>query len=373
MGPATAELWRTGNGARGYGPCGQFGERDPCLLGFAPEDDINAIIHVAPAPAPAPIAAALPSLAPEVFNKTNRLGSFLVIGDWGWDGVTHGNVKSTTCQTTIGNAMLEKMKQLGDVKFVINVGDSFYPCGVTSKNDPQWDTKWRSVYAEELRSVPWYSVYGNHDYQHDPCACSPNPQECAQVNADITDNRFFYMPGPNWHKEHPELDLEVIGLDLNQMMDAWNGKLPFVPADCAYTPCKAACEANLAARAKGAMELFDTRMNASQAKNVVVFSHYPTDYLWGAGDMMDKMKSPLAPGGTPRHVEYFGGHRHNVDQTSTASIAPNNNWLVGGGGGWSCDGGSQGFVVGEISKGAELKTYPVLVDYDTCCGNLQFK
>jgi hypothetical protein len=268
--------------------------------------------------------------------------------------------------------MLRKFRELGDVKFIINVGDSFYPCGVTSKTDPQWETKWRSIYAEELRSVPWYSVYGNHDYQHDPCACSSNPQDCAQVNSDIEDRQFFYMPGPNWHKEHPELDLEVLGLDLNNYMDAWNHKVPFVPADCGYTSCKAACEANLGARTTEAVSLFYQRMNASRAKNVVVFSHYPTDYLWGSS-MLPGLKSTSHAGGGKRHVEYFGGHRHNVDQSSTTSIAPNNNWLVGGGGGWSCDGGNQGFVVGEISKEFELRTYAVLVDYELCCGSMMFK
>ena len=34
-----------------------------------------------------------------------------------------------------------KMRELGDVEFVINVGDRFYPGGVSSKSDPQWDTQ----------------------------------------------------------------------------------------------------------------------------------------------------------------------------------------------------------------------------------------
>jgi hypothetical protein len=263
--------------------------------------------------------------------------------------------------------MLHKFRELGDVKFIINVGDSFYPGGVESRTDPQWDTKWRSVYAEELRAVPWYSVYGNHDYHKDPCACGA-ASDCAQVNADIDDKRFFYMPGPNWFKDHPELETEVVALDLNLYMDAWNHKQPFDPLDCQYTPCQAACKTTLRERTQEALELFDKRINASRAKNLIVFSHYPTDYLWGAGDMLEKLRSTAtADGDGHRHVEFYGGHRHNVDQHSTTSIAPNNNWVVGGGGGWSCDGGSQGFVVGEISKDYAIKTYSVLVPYKACC------
>merc|ERR1712190_524076 len=105
-----------------------------------------------------------------------RRGSFLVIGDWGFDSEIHGNTYSTSCQQAIADAMLEKFRELGDVKFIVNVGDSFYPHGVASKTDPQWSAKWRNIYSEELRSVPWYSVYGNHDLQHDPCSCSDGPE-----------------------------------------------------------------------------------------------------------------------------------------------------------------------------------------------------
>jgi len=296
-------------------------------------------------------------------------GSFLVIGDWGWDGNTHGNVKSTNCQQTIAKAMLHKLKELGDVKFIINVGDSFYPNGVTSKEDPQWDTKWRSVYAPELRAIPWFSVYGNHDYQHDPCACGGT---CAQVNHDITDRDFFFMPGNSYFREHPELDIEIVGLDLNQYMDAWKAG-DLTPLDCGYTSCKAECEATLEKRATEAFGLFFNRTDHSNAKNLIVFSHYPTDYFKRSPEFLNELKSTKRNDGGVRHVEYFGGHRHNVDQTSTVSIAPNSNWLVGGGGGWSCDGEEQGFVVGEIDKAGAMNTYSVLVDSQICCGSMQFR
>lgn len=88
---------------------------------------------------------------------------------------------------------------------------------------------------------------------------------------------------------------------------------------------------------------------------------------------MADLRNNVTADGKSRHVEYFGGHRHNVDQWSTTSIFPNSNWLVGGGGGWSCEGDKQGFVVGEISASLELATYPVLVDVDMCCSNMNFK
>lgn len=54
-------------------------------------------------------------------------------------------------------------------------------------------------------------------------------------------------------------------------------------------------------------------------------------------------------------IVYFGGHRHNVDQSSVKSISPHSSWLSGGGAGWSVDGKEQGFVVGEVMASGEAR------------------
>jgi len=283
-----------------------------------------------------------------------RKGSFLVLGDWGWDAGWHGNTWSRQCQETIAAKMAEKQAELGDVKFVVNVGDSFYPFGVQSRDDPQWEAKWRGVYSESLRSIPWYSVYGNHDYVQDPCACSDDTRGCAQVNANISDLSRFYMPSANWFKEHPELDLEVIGMDLNTV-SAGDGMCDL------GSGCASKCKSLLHERAEQGFKLFADRSRLSAARNLLVFSHYPTDYFGWRPDFINGLKD-----NSRHHIEYFGGHRHGVDQTSTLSTWPNNNWVVGGGGGFGCD-GNQGFVVGEIDHDSNIRTYSVLVDSGVCC------
>lgn len=312
----------------------------------------------------APGASTAPTGLWQEASTASRKGSFLVIGDWGFDYACHGNVPQVQCQQVIADRMLEKFKELGDVKFIINVGDSFYPHGVASRSDPQWRSKWREVYHEQLRSVPWYSVMGNHDYQHDPCACSTNIADCAQVNADAGDLDHFYMPALSWFKEHPELDLEVVAMDTNHFMLGYMQNLGYEQhhfEDCQYSPCEQQCKTIAKTRAEEALELFRERASKSAAKNLLVFSHYPTDYFTSRPEFLQGL------GDASKHdILYFGGHRHNIDQTSTASIAPNVNWLVGGGGGWSCDGQNQGFLVGEIGMD-KISTYPVLVDAAVCC------
>lgn len=226
------------------------------------------------------------------------------------------------------NVQLYSFQELGDVKFVINVGDSFYPAGVTSKTDEQWGKKWRGVYSWRLRGVPWYSVYGNHDLLADKGACSRDEQEAAQINYNLLDHEHFYMPGFSWYLEDEDLDLEVLALDLNEL---------WVQHTCRHTNCQALCTEILAERAEKALELFYDRMASSNASNMLVFSHYPTDYLWPYPEVLSNLSSATRPGGLERQVTFFGGHRHNVDQASTTSISPGVSWLVGGGGGWSCD------------------------------------
>jgi len=287
-----------------------------------------------------------------------RLASFLVLGDWGWDPDSHGDVRSRACQQVIADTMNAVMEELGDVKFVVNVGDSFYPMGVKDKADPKWNSMWRNVYSNRVRSVPWYSVYGNHDMIIDNGLCRGDDTASAQINYDLSDRNQFYMPGFSWRVEHPELDLEILALDLNHL---------WAHNTCRWSPCERECLARTKARQEAALVLFDERMAQSNSSNMVVFSHYPTDYLWAIPGMLGNLSNARRPNGATRHVEYFAGHRHNVDQTSTTSIHPNSNWVVGGGGGWGCDGKEQGFVVGQLLANGTLLTRSVLVDPFICC------
>merc|ERR1719414_590201 len=87
-----------------------------------------------------------------------------------------------------------------------------------------------------------------------------------------------------------------------------------VPQTVFFSSCQSACESNLRYRAKEAFELFHTRAAKSAAKNLLVFSHYPTDYFRNLPDFLSGLRNA-----STHHIEYFGGHRHNVDNTSTIS------------------------------------------------------
>ncbi len=50
-------------------------------------------------------------------------------------------------------------------RFVLSVGDNFYPAGVRSVRDPQWAAAFEEVYTADSLQTPWYVALGNHDYR----------------------------------------------------------------------------------------------------------------------------------------------------------------------------------------------------------------
>jgi len=50
------------------------------------------------------------------------------------------------------------------VSFLIALGDNFYDTGVTSTTDSLWTSVYTNVYSADSLQVPWYAIFGNHDY-----------------------------------------------------------------------------------------------------------------------------------------------------------------------------------------------------------------
>ncbi|CAK0801830.1 unnamed protein product [Prorocentrum cordatum] len=291
-----------------------------------------------------------------------RRGSFLVIGDWGWDPHAYGSQQNHECQASIARLMDRTMGELGDVRFVVNVGDSFYPNGVKDRVDPQWEAKWRSLYSFQIRAVPWYSVYGNHDLHEASCACTEDESHCAQANYNEDDRDFFAMPGTSYYKELPDLGIEVVGLDLNHFVGGDRAR----SKDELKFGSTAECISIIRNRTQRGFDLFFERAEKSNATSLVVFSHYPTDYFSLAPEFLAALRD------NSRHdITYFGGHRHSTDNVSTTSTRPNTNWVVGGGGGWGCDSNKQGFVVGEVNVDGSISTRAVWASPGTCCDGQQ--
>lgn len=81
--------------------------------------------------------------------------SFVVLGDWG-----KGNSGQHALAAALGVAAAAV-----EARFVVSVGDNFYPRGVAGVNDPHWRRDFEDVYTAPALAVPWHPVLGNHDYR----------------------------------------------------------------------------------------------------------------------------------------------------------------------------------------------------------------
>lgn len=220
---------------------------------------------------------------------------FLVLGDWGWAGVTQAMAKSIN-QLEFGQAVaaeeLSEVAASQGVDFVVSVGDNFYPNGVTSVDDPRWHQSFEAVYRQPSLQIPWYVALGNHDYRGS-----------AQAQVDYTkrSNRWR-MPARYYSfnsAANTGVTVEVFVLDT----------CPFVPTyrHGAYTDVTAQ-------DARAQLDWLEASLAKSTAVWKLVVGHHP---LWTGGIRRDLAEEQLAPLLEPifrRHgvKAYFCGHEHDA-------------------------------------------------------------
>lgn len=82
--------------------------------------------------------------------------SLIVLGDWGRSGQYH--------QAAVAGQM-GKVAATLNAAFIVSTGDNFYPSGVQSVQDPQWQYSYEAVYRSHFLQNNWYAALGNHDYK----------------------------------------------------------------------------------------------------------------------------------------------------------------------------------------------------------------
>ena len=85
----------------------------------------------------------------------------MVVGDWGRKG-DDGQQEVADC--------MEKVSKLLDAEFVFATGDNFYPDGVASTQDSNWEDSFEDIYTGFNLNIPWHMILGNHDYRGNPQA-----------------------------------------------------------------------------------------------------------------------------------------------------------------------------------------------------------
>lgn len=100
------------------------------------------------------------------------------------------------------------------IEFLIALGDNFYNNGVASTTDSLWTSVYSNVYTQNSLQVPWYAVFGNHDYG------SNNALGSIQAQMDFSDGRWnagqcymktFNVPGTSDYVDIVFIDTTAMG------------------------------------------------------------------------------------------------------------------------------------------------------------------
>lgn len=91
----------------------------------------------------------------------NNSLNFLVISDWGRDGLNDVN-KKTPGQLKVAKQFGITAKEI-EASFVVTCGDNFHGKGVPSATDTLWFVNFENVYTNKSLMIPWYIALGNHD------------------------------------------------------------------------------------------------------------------------------------------------------------------------------------------------------------------
>ena len=97
----------------------------------------------------------------------------LAVGDWGTPGSVEGHISNAMTAAAQGAAG------------VISLGDNFYPTGVKSTSDAQWQTTFERPFA--ALQTRFLSVLGNHDYMGNVDA---------QVSGHCPQSALLFCPEP---------------------------------------------------------------------------------------------------------------------------------------------------------------------------------
>lgn len=145
------------------------------------------------------LAAGTPALA---LAQSRQPLSFVAIGDWGRQGGRD--------QSAVAAAMSAAAADVGS-RFVLSVGDNFYPAGVQSVTDPAWKESFEDVYTQASLQTPWYAALGNHDYRGKPKA---------QIAYSAHSTRWN-MPSRYYRVDRAALpsDLDIFVLDTTPMAE----------------------------------------------------------------------------------------------------------------------------------------------------------
>lgn len=214
---------------------------------------------------------------------------FMIVGDWG----RRGNQD----QRRVARAM-QQNALVTPPRFVISVGDNFYPRGVSTTSDPLWAEAFENVYDGRELDCPWYAILGNHDHK-----------QSVQAEIDYSrKSRRWKMPAAYYkHTEEisPGISADFFFIDTT----------PIVSHQPAFWSAFITGSST-----KQQITWLEESLRASSARWKIVVGHHPIISAGPHGEetaLVREVKPLLEKYGV--HA-YFNGHEHNLQYAVDSGV-----------------------------------------------------
>jgi len=226
--------------------------------------------------------------------EPERVG-LLVVGDWGTGGAGARRV---------GKAMTAVYEEHGATA-VLSTGDNIYPSGVSSVDDPQWDSKFERIFPASELPLPFWAVLGNHDYRKNPDA------QVEYTGRKLKDGSItrWHMPGRWWttvfSSPNDAVSVRVVGVDTQVLILSGANRTRH-------------------------LAWIDSVLAASKERWIIVMGHHPVYSHGHYGDHAG-MKRHVAPLLEKHGVHaYLNGHEHDLQLIRHVNGV---RYVISGGGG----------------------------------------
>ncbi|HVT55259.1 MAG TPA: tartrate-resistant acid phosphatase type 5 family protein [Xanthobacteraceae bacterium] len=221
--------------------------------------------------------------------------SFLAVGDWG-----HASAKARAVAAAMG-----RTAETINSRFVISLGDNFYPHGVENVNDRQWTETFERAFIAPSLMTPWNVVAGNHDHRGNALA---------QVEYSRVSKRWR-MPSL-YYKRRERLAADA------------TADFFYIDTETMRTEAQRPKKAAFRLDAQEQLAWLERELAASRAAWKIVVGHHPV-YSGGSHGNTKRLVNWLPSMFRRYGVQvYIAGHNHNLEHLEIGGT----HYLTSGGG-----------------------------------------
>jgi predicted phosphodiesterase len=202
---------------------------------------------------------------------------FLSFGDWGENSYLKRKVA----------ALVQQLNP----DAILSLGDNFYDYGVSSTEDPLWESQFKDYFH-----VKFYAILGNHDY-------------LGNTKAQIQ----YSLTHPNWimpHRYYDRMyeDVHLIAIDTYEL-----ACVESISNAVSMGQSASDCYRQIdTLRKDNQLQWLELSLKASKSKWKIVFGHYPI-YSNGVHGNTTELTKTLLPLLKKYNVHlYLAGHDHNI-------------------------------------------------------------